>query len=54
MNLGFNSQGAYAFRFAEQDYLSLDYDTVILYEGYNDLGGRRTNSSAAATRRCSG
>jgi hypothetical protein len=38
VNLGFNSQGAYAFRFAEQDYLSLDYDTVILYEGYNDLG----------------
>jgi hypothetical protein len=38
VNLGFNSQGAYAFRFAEQDYLSLDYDAVILYEGYNDLG----------------
>jgi len=38
VNLGFNSQGAYAFRFTEQDYLSLDYDTVILYEGYNDLG----------------
>jgi lysophospholipase L1-like esterase len=38
VNLGFNSQGAYAFRFAEQDYFSLDYDTVILYEGYNDLG----------------
>jgi hypothetical protein len=38
VNLGFNSQGAYAFRFAEQDFLSLDYDTVILYEGYNDLG----------------
>jgi len=38
VNLGFNSQGAYAFRFAEQDFISLDYDTVILYEGYNDLG----------------
>jgi hypothetical protein len=38
VNLGFNSQGAYAFRYAEQDFLSLDYDTVILYEGYNDLG----------------
>jgi hypothetical protein len=38
VNLGFNSQGAYAFRFAEQDYLGLGYDTVILYEGYNDLG----------------
>jgi hypothetical protein len=38
VNLGFNTQGAYAFRFSEQDYLALDYDTVILYEGYNDLG----------------
>lgn len=38
VNLGFNAQGAYAFRFAEEDYLKLDYDTAILYEGYNDLG----------------
>jgi hypothetical protein len=37
VNLGFNSQGAYAFRFAEEDFLRLDYDTAILYEGYNDL-----------------
>jgi len=38
VNLGFNTQGAYAFRFAEEDFLALDYDTAILYEGYNDLG----------------
>lgn len=38
VNLGFNTQGAYAFRFAEEDFLGLDYDTSILYEGYNDLG----------------
>src|SRR6266496_1017902 len=38
VNLGFNAQGAYAFRFAEQDYLNLEYDAAILYEGYNDLG----------------
>src|SRR5438045_2070107 len=38
VNLGFNSQGAYGFRLVEQDYLGLDYDAVILYEGYNDLG----------------
>jgi hypothetical protein len=37
VNLGFNTQGAYAFRFAEEDFLGLDYDTAILYEGYNDL-----------------
>jgi len=38
VNLGFNSQGAFAFQFNEKDYFSLDFDTVILYEGYNDLG----------------
>src|SRR5262245_27140510 len=38
VNLGFNNQGAYGFRYAEEDYLRLDYDAVILYEGYNDLG----------------
>ena len=38
VNLGFNTQGAYAFQFAQEDYLSLDFDAAILYEGYNDLG----------------
>ena len=38
VNLGFNNQGAYGFRFVEEDYLGLDYDAAILYEGYNDLG----------------
>ena len=38
VNLGMNSQGAYSFRFALEDYVKLDYDTVVLYEGYNDLG----------------
>jgi hypothetical protein len=38
VNLGYNTQGAYAFRFALSDYMSLDYDGAILYEGYNDLG----------------
>jgi lysophospholipase L1-like esterase len=40
VNLGMNSQGAYAFRFALEDYRSLDYDAAILYEGYNDMGDR--------------
>jgi hypothetical protein len=39
VNLGMNSQGAYSFKFTLQDYVSLDYDAVILYEGYNDIGG---------------
>jgi hypothetical protein len=38
VNLGFNAQGAYSFKFTLQDYLNLDYDTAVLYEGYNDLG----------------
>ena len=41
INLGMNSQGAYAFRFDLEDYAYLDYDGVILYEGYNDLGTNR-------------
>jgi lysophospholipase L1-like esterase len=39
VNLGMNSQGAYAFKFDLQDYESLGYDAVVLYEGYNDLSG---------------
>jgi hypothetical protein len=38
VNLGYNTQGAYAFKFALSDYQSLDYDAAILYEGYNDIG----------------
>jgi hypothetical protein len=37
INLGMNSQGAYSFKYTLQDYLNLEYDTAILYEGYNDL-----------------
>lgn len=38
VNLAMNAQGAYSFRFVLEDYQSLDYDTAIFYEGYNDLG----------------
>jgi hypothetical protein len=37
-NLGAPGQGAYAFAFDLQDYEFLNYDVVVLYEGYNDLG----------------
>jgi hypothetical protein len=33
-----NSQGAYSFRYTLEDYLNLQYDAAIFYEGYNDLG----------------
>ena len=39
VNLGYNNEGAYSFKFTLDDYLWLDYDLAILYEGYNDLLG---------------
>jgi hypothetical protein len=39
VNLAYNNEGAYSFRFTLGDYLYLDYDLAILYEGYNDLMG---------------
>jgi len=39
LNLGFNNEGAYAFKYTLKDYDYLDYDEVVLYSGYNDLIG---------------
>lgn len=39
VNLGYNNEGAYSFRPTLADYLYLDFDAAILYEGYNDLMG---------------
>lgn len=39
MNLAYNNEGAYAAMPTLRDYEYLNYDGVILYEGYNDLGG---------------
>lgn len=39
INLGYNNEGAYSFTFTLKDFAYLDYDIVILYEGYNDLSG---------------
>jgi hypothetical protein len=39
VNLGYNNEGAYSFGPTLADYLYLDYDAAILYEGYNDLMG---------------
>ena len=36
-NLAYNNEGAYSFRYTLEDYLWLDYDVVLLYEGYNDV-----------------
>ena len=46
INLGFNNQGAYSFTPTLRDYLSLDYDVVVLYEGYNDMPGDEQPNTA--------
>ena len=43
VNLGMNNEGAYSFPFTLRDFAFLDYDVVVLYEGYNDITG--TNRS---------
>ena len=36
LNLGFNNEGAYSFKFTLKDYAYLEPDVVVLYSGYND------------------
>lgn len=43
LNLGYNNEGAYSFRFTLEDYRWLHYDLVCLYEGYNDVLGENTS-----------
>jgi hypothetical protein len=40
VNLAYNNEGAYSFRYTMRDYEYLRYDIAILYEGYNDAGGQ--------------
>ena len=39
VNLAYNTEGAHAFLQNLKDFAWLDYDIVVLYEGYNDLLG---------------
>src|SRR5215218_10075160 len=39
LNLGFNNEGAYAAVPNLEDFSYLDYDVIVLYEGYNDFPG---------------
>ena len=39
VNLGFNNEGAHAFVPNLEDFAYLNYDAIVLYEGYNDLPG---------------
>ncbi len=43
VNLGYNAEGAYAMRKTLDDFAWLEPDIIVLYEGYNDLGGINTN-----------
>lgn len=38
VNLAYNNEGAHSFQFTLKDYAYLDYDAVVFYSGYNDLG----------------
>lgn len=42
VNLAFNNEGAYSYRYTLRDYEYLDYDVAVLYAGYNDLGNPNT------------
>jgi lysophospholipase L1-like esterase len=37
LNLAYNNEGAYSFKYTMKDYDYLDYDVVLIYSGYNDL-----------------
>lgn len=39
VNLAYNNEGAYSFVPNLEDFAYLDYDAIVLYEGYNDLPG---------------
>jgi lysophospholipase L1-like esterase len=43
LNLAYNNEGAYSYKFTLQDYDYLQEDAVLIYSGYNDLGGANTS-----------
>jgi hypothetical protein len=50
VNLGYNNEGAYSFKFTLEDYLWLDYDAAMLYEGYNDIMNDETQPNMQVFR----
>jgi lysophospholipase L1-like esterase len=53
VNLGFNNEASYSFLPTLEDYEYLDYDAVVLYEGYNDAAGDAEPNTAVFRRRSS-
>ena len=43
VNLAYNNEGAYSFKYTLRDYEYLNFDVVLFYTGYNDLGGPNTS-----------
>ena len=39
VNLAYNNEGAYSYRFTLEDFEFLDYDVAVIYDGYNDMMG---------------
>jgi hypothetical protein len=50
VDLGYNNEGAYSFKYTLADYQSLHYDLALLYEGYNDTMADPTNPNVAVFR----
>lgn len=53
VNLGYNNEGAYSFRYTLEDYAYLQPDIVCLYEGYNDLMGDGNGGNSSVYRHTS-
>ena len=51
VNLAFNNEGSYSFKPTLEDYDYLEYDAVVLYEGYNDSAGDVQPNTAVFRRR---
>jgi lysophospholipase L1-like esterase len=50
VNLAYNNEGAYSFRFTLEDYRLLRYDIAIFYEGYNDIMGESNRPNTSVHR----
>jgi lysophospholipase L1-like esterase len=50
VNLGFNNEGSYSYAPTLEDYEYLDFDAVVLYEGYNDIAGDAAPNTAVFRR----
>jgi hypothetical protein len=50
LNLGYNNEGAYSFVPNLEDFAYLDYDVIVLYEGYNDLAGDQNRNELVYRR----